>query len=91
MRFPGGEEASKMRKYFYYSWLVFQMLVGIWLFISPFVYGVGETRMSTNNMIFGPIIVLLAIGAIFYQVYHKEAFETERLERPVTAEHPQRA
>ncbi len=80
-----------MRKFFYYSWLVFQMLVGIWLFISPFVYGVAKTNMSTNNMIFGPIIVLLAIGAIFYQVYHKEGLERERLERPGALEHPQRA
>ncbi len=80
-----------MEKFFYYSWLVFQMLVGIWLFISPFVYGVSRTTVSTNNMIFGPVIVLLAIGGIFYQVYHKESFERERLERPAALEHPQRA
>jgi len=53
------------------------MLVGIWLFISPFVFGYGETHFPTNNMIFGAIVVILGVGTIFYQIYHKERFEKE--------------
>jgi multisubunit Na+/H+ antiporter MnhG subunit len=53
------------------------MVVGIWLFISPFVFGYGETHFATNNMIFGAIVVILGVGTIFYEIYHKERFEKE--------------
>lgn len=53
------------------------MLVGIWLFISPFVFGYGETHFATNNMIFGAIVVILGVGTIFYELYQKERFEKE--------------
>ncbi len=71
----------------FYSWMVFQMLVGIWMFISPFVFGFGETHMATNNMIFGAIVVLLGVGSIFYEFYHKERFERESLQSPSMMEH----
>ncbi len=66
-----------------FSWLVFQILVGAWLFISPFVYGEGETHMATNNMIFGAIVVILAVGNIFYEYYHKEILEKGSLSEMV--------
>ena len=53
------------------------MLAGIWLFISPFVFGYGETHFATNNMIFRVIVVILWVGTIFYEIYHKERFEKE--------------
>jgi hypothetical protein len=64
-------------KSLFYSWTIFQVLVGIWLFISPFVFGYGETHFATNNMIFGAIVVILGVGTIFYEVYHRERFERE--------------
>jgi len=64
-------------KSLFYSWTVFQMLVGIWLFISPFVFGYAETHFATNNMLFGAIVVILAVGTTFYEIYHKERFERE--------------
>ncbi len=64
-------------KSLFYSWTIFQILVGIWMFISPFVFGLGETHMATNNMIFGAIVVILGVGTIFYEMYHKERFEKE--------------
>jgi len=73
-------------KSLYYSWMVFQILVGVWLFISPYVLGFGETHMATNNLIFGPIIVILGFGSIFYELYHKERLERETAPR---AEHAQ--
>ena len=66
-------------KSLFYSWMVFQMLVGIWLFISPFVFGFGETHFATNTMIFGAIVVILGVGSVFYELYHKERFEKETL------------
>ena len=42
------------------------------LSISPFVFGFGETHFATNNMIFGAIVVILGVGSIFYELYHKE-------------------
>ena len=59
-------------KSLFYSWMVFQILVGIWMFISPFVFGFGETHIATNNMIFGAVVVILGVGSIFYELYHKE-------------------
>ncbi len=69
-------------KSLFYSWMVFQILVGIWTFISPFVFGFVGTHIATNNMIFGAIVVLLGVGSIFYEFYHKE-----RLESPSLMEH----
>jgi hypothetical protein len=46
-------------KSLFYSWMIFQMLVGIWLFISPFLFHSGETHGGINNMIFGAIVVIL--------------------------------
>jgi len=66
-------------KSLFYSWMVFQILVGIWMFISPFVFGFGETHFATNNMILGAIVVILGVGSIFYELYHKERFEKEPL------------
>ncbi len=76
-------------KSLFYSWMVFQMLVGIWLFISPFVFGFGETVSATNNMIFGAIVVLLGVGSIFYEIYHKERLELESAKGLSTMEHAQ--
>jgi hypothetical protein len=46
--------------------MVFQILVGIWMFISPFVLGYGEETMGqsmmANNMIFGAVVALLGLG-----------------------------
>jgi len=66
-------------KSLFYSWMVFQILVGIWMFISPFVFGFGETHFATNNMILGAVVVILGVGSIFYEPYHKERFERETL------------
>ncbi len=64
-------------KSLFYSWTIFQMLVGIWMFISPFVFGYGETHFATNNMIFGAVVVILGVGTFFYEVYYKERYEKE--------------
>jgi hypothetical protein len=57
--------------------MVFQLLVGIWMFISPFVFGFGDTPFATNNMIFGAMVVILGVGTVFYELYHKERLERE--------------
>ncbi len=62
-------------KSLFYSWMVFQILVGIWMFISPFAFGFGETHIATNNMLFGAVVVILGVGSIFYELYHKERVE----------------
>ncbi len=53
-----------MRNLFYL--MVFQILVGIWLIISPFVLGYRQiTSMSINDLVFGAIVVILGIGGAF--------------------------
>ena len=70
-------------KSLFFSWMAFQILVGIRMFISPFVFGFGKTHLAINNMIFGAIVVILGVGSIFYELYHKERFERE----PFAVEH----
>jgi hypothetical protein len=47
-------------------WMVFQILVGIWVFISPFVLGYGEKAMGqtmiANSMILGAVVALIGLG-----------------------------
>ncbi len=48
--------------------MVFQILVGLWLMISPFILGYRElTSLVANNLIFGAIVLLLGIGGLYYQ------------------------
>ena len=45
------------------GWMIFQILVGIWLFVSPYVLGFREmTNATTNTMIFGAVVVLIGLG-----------------------------
>ncbi len=78
-------------KSLFYSWMVFQVLVGIWVFISPFVFGSVGSHMATNNMIFGAIVVLLGVGSIFYEFYHKERLERESARAPLMEHAKERA
>jgi SPW repeat len=71
--------------------MVFQMLVGIWMFISPFVFGFGETHMAVNNMIFGAIVVVLGVGSVFYELYHKERLERDVVRSGSMMEQKERA
>lgn len=57
------------------------------MFISPFVFGFGETHFASNNMILGAIVVLLGVGSCFYEFYHKERFERESLQGSPFMEH----
>ncbi len=53
-----------MKNLFYL--MVFQVLVGLWLIISPFVLGYREiTNMTINDLVFGAIVVILGIIAAF--------------------------
>jgi Na+/melibiose symporter-like transporter len=48
-------------------WMVFQILVGIWLFASPYVLQDSEVMsMTTHNMIFGAVVVLLGLGMALF-------------------------
>ncbi len=65
-----------------YLWMTFQILIGIWLFISPFVFGYRDLLgASTNSMIFGAIITLLGVGVSIYEFYHKEVRIFPEMER----------
>lgn len=55
-----------MRHFIYL--MTFQILVGLWLMVSPFVLGVREiTSFTMNNMIFGAIVLILGIGVAYIQ------------------------
>jgi len=48
--------------------MIFQILVGIWLMISPFLLGAREiTSITANNVIFGAIVLILGIWVAYYQ------------------------
>ncbi len=49
------------------GWMVFQILVGIWLLISPFVLGFSGARSAdVNSIIFGIVVILIALGMSFF-------------------------
>ena len=60
----------------FYPWMAFQILMGVWLFISPFVLGFPGTNLAINDMLFGSVVVMLGVGTFFFEMYHKEEFET---------------
>ncbi len=54
-------------------WTIIQMLIGIWLFISPFVMEFREeTGVTVNNMLLGVILVILALGVSLHEFYNRE-------------------
>jgi hypothetical protein len=54
-------------------WAVFQTLLGVWLFVSPFVIGFSElTPAALNSMIVGAIIAVTGLGAFLFEIYHRE-------------------
>jgi hypothetical protein len=41
-------------------WMIFQVVLGIWLIVSPFVLGFRElTNMTINDIILGAIVAIL--------------------------------
>jgi len=43
-------------------WMIFQVVLGIWLIISPFALGFREvTSMTINDLIMGAIVTILGL------------------------------
>ena len=54
-------------------WGAFQVLLGIWLFVSPFVIGFEElTPWALNSMIVGAVVAITGVGAFLFEFYHRE-------------------
>ena len=50
-------------------WMILQVLIGIWLAVSPYVFGQsGEmtTSLTTSNAVFGAVVALLGLGITFF-------------------------
>jgi hypothetical protein len=53
-------------------WAVFQMLLGFWLFASPFAFGFTElTHTALNSMIVGAVVAVTGLGAFLFELYHR--------------------
>lgn len=61
-----------------YIFMAFQILIGVWLFISPLVLQIGEPSARISNMIFGALVVILGVGVSLYEYYTREAYEPGR-------------
>ena len=49
------------------GWMIFQILIGVWLFVSPYVLGFRDmTNAAANSMIFGALVVLIGLGMSFF-------------------------
>ncbi len=47
-------------------WMIFQVVLGIWLIISPFALGFREiTSMTVNDVILGVIVAILGLVVAF--------------------------
>lgn len=53
-------------------WMIFQMLIGIWLIISPLVMEPKGLMISSNNMVVGAIVFILGLGVALYEHYYRE-------------------
>jgi hypothetical protein len=55
------------------SWMVLEMILGIWLFISPFVMGYKEfVGVALNSMLLGAVVVLLGLGVSLQEFHERE-------------------
>jgi membrane protein YdbS with pleckstrin-like domain len=63
-------------------WAVFQMLLGIWLLISPFAFGFTElTHAALNSMIVGAVVAVTGLGSFLFEIYHRrEICKLEEME-----------
>ncbi len=66
---------SMLRQLFY----AFQVLVGAWLFISPFALGMSVLGARVDNMIFGAIVVILGVSFSVAEYYNHELQERKTL------------
>jgi hypothetical protein len=47
-------------------WMVFQVVLGIWLIVSPFALGFREiTSMALNDIVLGAIVAILGLLVAF--------------------------
>jgi len=51
--------------------LIFQMLIGIWLFIQPLTLGFNITGVSLGDMLLGAVVAIIGMGALL----HETSFE----------------
>ncbi len=56
-----------MRALFF--WMGLQMLLGTWIFISPYVFGAAGRSAAVNDMICGAAVVLLGAIIFIYEFY----------------------
>ncbi len=52
-----------------FFWMGLQMILGAWIFISPFVFGTGGGPAAVSDMICGAAVVLLGVIVLIYQFY----------------------
>ena len=64
-------------------WAVFQILLGIWLFISPFAFGFTElTNAALNSMIVGVVVAITGLAAFLFEAFHRQDIcRLEQMER----------
>jgi len=49
------------------------VLLGVWLFVSPFEFGFTElTHAALNSMIVGAGVVVTGLGSFLFEIYHRE-------------------
>jgi hypothetical protein len=55
---------------------VFQSLIGLWLFLSPFIFGYGNLshQPAVNNMLFGGFAVILGVVTSVYVWLRSEEY-----------------
>ena len=63
-------------------WMIVQGLIGLWIFISPFVLGYGtDVRVAPINGLAGTILMGTSLGVSLYDAY-QDGFPAEGLHFP---------
>ena len=53
-------------------WGVFQTLLGVWLFVSPFAIGFTELNAAVlNSMIVGAVVAVTGLGSFLFELSHR--------------------
>lgn len=60
-------------------WMIFQIILGIWLFVSPFVLGfMDDTRLAVNNMVLGVLVTILSFVVLRFGSYCRDVVTGHR-------------
>ncbi len=61
------------------KWMIIQVVLGVWLIVSPFALGFQEiTTMALNDVILGTIVAILGLLVVFVELPQVRQLERKK-------------